>query len=129
MHVHLACIKCSLHGPCHSYCREVRRCKWAKMRKSKITVFKWKLLSMYLFTSFSIYLFSLFRAASVAYGSFQARGRIGAAAAGPSHSHSNAGSKLHRQPTPQLVAMLFNPLSEARDQTCFLMDTSQVRFC
>ena len=36
----------------------------------------------------------LFRATPEAYGSFQARGRIGAATAGLHHSHSNAGSKL-----------------------------------
>ena len=35
---------------------------------------------------------SIFRAAPVAYGGNQARGRIGAAAAGHSHSHSSAGS-------------------------------------
>jgi len=32
------------------------------------------------------------------------RGRIVAAAAGLHHSHSNAGSELHLQPTPQLTA-------------------------
>ena len=43
-----------------------------------------------------IYLFSLiFRAVSVAYGNFQARGQIGAAAAGLGHSHCNAGSEPH----------------------------------
>ena len=34
-----------------------------------------------------------FRAEPVAYGSFQAKGQIGAAAAGLYYSHSNAGSK------------------------------------
>ena len=46
----------------------------------------------------------LFRATPVAYGSSQARGRIRAAVAGLHHSHSNAGSKLSLQPTPQLLA-------------------------
>ena len=41
----------------------------------------------------------------VAYGGSQARGRIGAVAAGLHHSHSNAESKLHLQPIPQLTAM------------------------
>ena len=57
--------------------------------------------------------FSLFlRAAPMAYGSSWARGQIRAAAAGLYHNHSNARS--------------FNPLSEARNQTCILIDTSQV---
>ena len=50
--------------------------------------------------------FLLFRAAPVAYGSSQARGRIGATAAGPHHSHSNAGSQPPLQTTPRLTAML-----------------------
>ena len=37
----------------------------------------------------------LFRAACVAHGSFQARSRNGAAAAGLHHSHSNAGPEPH----------------------------------
>ena len=39
--------------------------------------------------------FCLFRAAPVAYGGSQARGPVGAAAAGLHHSHSNAGSLTH----------------------------------
>jgi len=45
-------------------------------------------------------------ATPVAYGSSQARDWIRVAAAGLHHSHSNAGSKLHLQPTLQLVATL-----------------------
>ena len=48
----------------------------------------------------------LFRAALVAYGGSQARGRIGATAAGLHHSHGNAGSELHLRPVPQLMAAL-----------------------
>ena len=48
---------------------------------------------------------SLFRDASVAYGSSQARGRIGAAATSLCHSHSNTRSEQCLQPTPQLTAM------------------------
>ena len=40
----------------------------------------------------------------MAYGGFQARGAIGAAAASPHRSHSNMGSELRLQPTPQLTA-------------------------
>ena len=43
-------------------------------------------------------------ATSAAYGNSQARGQIGAAAAGRHHSHSNAGSELPLSPTPQLMA-------------------------
>ena len=46
-----------------------------------------------------------FRAAPMAYGSCQARCRIRPVATGLHHSHSNAGSELHLQPTPQLMAM------------------------
>ena len=62
------------------------------------------------------------------YGSSQARDRIRAAAAGLCHSHwGNTGSELHLQTTRSLwQCQIFNPLSEARDQTHILMDTSQV---
>ena len=59
-------------------------------------------------------------------------GLIGTVAAGLCHSHSNAGSEPHLQPTPQLTArqhQILNPLSEARDRTCNLMVPSQIRFC
>ena len=49
-------------------------------------------------------LFLLFRAAPSAYGGSQARGLIGATAAGLHHSHSNTGSKPPLRPTPQLMA-------------------------
>ena len=49
-------------------------------------------------------LFAFSRAAPSAYGGSQARGRIGAVAAGLRQSHSNAGSEPHLQPTPQLTA-------------------------
>ena len=52
-----------------------------------------------------IVLLKIFLAFFRAYESFQARGQIGAVAAGPHHSHSNAGRKLHLQPTPQITTM------------------------
>ena len=55
-----------------------------------------------------VFIYYLFRATATAYGSSQARGQIGAAAC---------------QPTPQQHRIL-NPLSEARDRTHALMDTS-----
>ena len=48
--------------------------------------------------------FLLFKAATVAYGSSQARGQIQATATGLCHSHSNARSKPHLQTTTQLMA-------------------------
>ena len=47
--------------------------------------------------------FFFLRAAPVAHGGSQARGRIGVIAAGLHHSHSNSGSKLRLRPTPQLT--------------------------
>jgi len=46
------------------------------------------------FFSFYFFFFCLLRAASETYGSSQARGRIGAVAAGLQRSHSDTGSEL-----------------------------------
>ena len=74
-------------------------------------------------------LFVLFKAASAAYGGSQAKGRMGAAAAGLHQSHSNTGSEPYLRPTPQLMAMLNPyPLIEARDRTLNLMVPSRIRF-
>ena len=65
----------------------------------------------------------------VAYGSSQARGQIGigAAAAGLSHSHPDPSCTwdLHHS---SWRCWIPSPLSEARDQTRVLMDTSRIRF-
>ena len=75
----------------------------------------------------SDFFFFLFRASPTAYESSQARGQMGATAAGLRRSQRNLGSELHLQPTPQLMGTLdAQPTSEARDRTCVLMDTSQV---
>ena len=50
------------------------------------------------------FVFLLFRTASTAYGSSQARGRIRDIAAGLCQSPSNRGSEPHLRPTPQLTA-------------------------
>ena len=60
-------------------------------------------ISVFVF-GFLVFVFLLFRAAPTACGGSQARGLIGAVAAGLRHSHSNARSKPHLQPTPQLTA-------------------------
>ena len=54
---------------------------------------------------FFFFFFGLFRAALTTYRSSQDRGQIRAAAAGHSHSHSDARSEPCLQPTPQLMAM------------------------
>ena len=56
---------------------------------------------------FYFFFIIFFRAAPAAYGSSQATGRTGAAAASlcHSHSHNHTGSELHLQPTSQLMAM------------------------
>ena len=56
------------------------------------------------YSLFFFFFFDLFRATPVAYGGSQARGLIGATAAG--RCHSNTGSKPHLQPIPQLMATL-----------------------
>ena len=80
------------------------------------------------FSSLVVCLFCFFRAALMAHGSYQARGGIGATAAGLCTSHNNARSEPHLWPT-QLTAMPNpNPLSEARDWTHILMDTKSDLF-
>ena len=61
-------------------------------------------LISFFFLFFFFFSFGLFRAASMAHGGSQARGRVGAAAAGLCYSHSNEGSEPHLQPTPQFTA-------------------------
>ena len=51
------------------------------------------------------FFFAFSRAVPMAYGGSQARGLIGAVAAGLHHNHSNAGSEPRLRPTPQLTAM------------------------
>ena len=64
-----------------------------------------------------------------AYGGFQAmvnsqaKGQIGAAAAGLHHIHSSARSELYLGLTPEFMAVqILNPLSEARNWTGIFMD-------
>ena len=62
-------------------------------------------LKLYKFKLFYLFfIFCPFRAAPVAYGGSQARGRIGDVAAGLHHSHSHAESEPCLQPTPQFSA-------------------------
>ena len=58
------------------------------------------------FILFFLCLFAPSRAAPAVYAGAQARGPVGAVAAGLRQSHSNVGSEPRLQPTPQLTAML-----------------------
>ena len=73
---------------------------------------------------FVFFFFCLFRATPEAYGGCQVRGWIEAIATSLRHSLSNSSSEPHLQPTPQLTVML----SEAKGQTCILMDARQMHF-
>ena len=77
------------------------------------------------FLSFPFFPFFPFFPTTMAHWGFWARGWIRAVAAGLHHSHSNSGSELCLISTPQLKARS-ELLSEAREWTCALMDTSQV---
>ena len=59
---------------------------------------------VFLFVCLFVCLFAFSRATSAAHGGSQAKGLIGAIAAGLPHSHSNAGSEPRLRPTAQLTA-------------------------
>ena len=59
---------------------------------------------IFFFSFLFLVFFAISWATPTAYGGSQARGRIGAVAASLRQSHSNSGSELHLQPTPQLTA-------------------------
>ena len=61
---------------------------------------------IYFNTTAISYFLNFFRATPTAYVGSQARGWMGAVAAGLHHSSSNTGFEPHLQPTPQLTAML-----------------------
>ena len=73
---------------------------------------------------------SLILLASVAYGSSQARGWIGASAVSPHYSHSNTSSShIHDLHHSSWQRWILNPLSEVRNQTLIPTDTSWVHYC
>ena len=69
-------------------------------------MYKWFNTKNYIIITFFFGLFSISWAAPTAYGGSQAWGLIGAVAASLRQSHSNSGSELNLQPTPQLTATL-----------------------
>ena len=85
------------------------------------------MINYYFVVLFCFCLFVFSRAAPVAYGGSQARGLIGATAAGLRQRHSYARSEPRLQPTPHSQQhRILNPLSKARDRTHNLMVPSQI---
>ena len=73
--------------------------------KTHIVITLYAIISLFIYLF--IYLFFVFsRAAPMAYGGSQARGRIGAVVISLHQSHSNTGSEPSLQHTPQLTALL-----------------------
>ena len=92
----------------------------------------WILFLIFVFIFFWLhcgiwFVYLLLRASHMAYGSSQARSQIRATAAILYHSHINLGSESLLRPSWQ--RWIPDPLSEARDQTRILKDTSQILFC
>ena len=79
--------------------------RWLFLHKGQYSPFATESV-FFPFLFFLSFFLGLFRAIPMAYGSSQARGRIGALAAGLYHSCSNTGSKPFLRPTPQLTATL-----------------------
>ena len=75
-----------------------------------------------------IVFFAISWAAPTAYGGSEARGRIGAVAAGLHHSHNNWGSQPCLQPTPQLTATL-DPWPTEQGQGWNLQPHGSYRIC
>ena len=76
--------------------------------------------------------FLLFRAPPAVYVSSQARGRIGATAAGLHHSYSNMGSEPCLPPTPRLMATQAEdprPTDRGQGPTHVFMDSSWIHCC
>ena len=83
--------------------------KYTKKQQQKTNIV---LVKTHFFFFFGLFAFS--RATHSAYGVSQARGQIGAVAAGLCQSHSNAGSEPCLQPTPQLTATLDQPTEQGQ---------------
>ena len=83
----------------------------------------------FLFSHWWAIFFLLFRTTPTVYGNSQARAWIGATSGSLCHSHSNAGSDhvcdLYHSSQHCWIP---DPLSEARDRTCILLDTSWIWF-
>ena len=74
------------------------------------------------------FFFCFFRATPVVYGGSQARGRIGATAAGLTHRETRGLSHVCDLYHRSRQRWIHDPLSKARDRTCILIDTSRIHF-
>ena len=106
-------------------------CSWKRLFKAKIHVsinWVWKYQNASIF--FFFFFFSLFfRSTPPSRGSSQARGVIGATAAGLCHSHSKLDpSCIFDLNSSSQQLWILNPLNEARDGTQTLMVPSWIRF-
>ena len=95
---------------------------------------QWALVSVPLLVMFVLFCFVLFfvfsRAAPMAHGGSQARGRIRAVAAGLHHGlRTSDPSHIWDLHHSSWQHQTLNPLSEARDRTHVLIDTSWVHSC
>ena len=77
---------------------------------------------------FFFFFFLLFRAAPAAYGSAQARGQIGQLLAYATATATRDLSRVCDLYPSSWQHRILNPLSEARDQTHILMDTSWTHY-
>ena len=86
------------------------------------------LASVFFYFLFAFFI-CIFRATPAAYGGSHARGGIGAVASSLRCCLSNARSEPRLQSNhSSWQDWILNPLSEARDRTCILVDTSQIPF-
>jgi len=118
-------MSCALCGGLRRMCVNMKE---ACMGYSHYLAFRWRkefyfilFLFIYLF-----FVFFLFIAAPAAHGSSRARGWIRASAASHSHSQIRHPSQICDLYHSSLQCQILNPLSEARDRTRILMDTSHV---
>ena len=101
---------CSSAGLSHCFQRGMRAMNHfdARRKLCLLSIYLIPLKNVLLGVFYFLFLFFVFFAISwathTAYGCSQARGRVRAIAAGLHQSHSNAGSELSLQPTPQLTA-------------------------
>ena len=78
----------------------------------------------------SKFFFVFFRVAPATYGGSQARGQTGAVATGLCHNIAMLGlSCICDLQHSSWQRQILNPLSEARDGTCVLMDANHIPFC